>query len=48
MVASTQTAMVLAELAADASQMTPDTLLSQTELNCSGFCPEVPIVVQVY
>lgn len=41
LVASTQTAVVLAELAADSSQ------LSVPDFDCSGFCPEQPINIQV-
>ncbi|CAG2200533.1 RAB7A [Mytilus edulis] len=40
LVASTQTAVVLAELAADSSQ------LSVPDFDCSGFCPEQPINIQ--
>ncbi|XP_052103256.1 uncharacterized protein LOC127736710 [Mytilus californianus] len=40
LVASTQTAVILAELAADSSQ------LSVPDFDCSGFCPEQPINIQ--
>lgn len=43
MVASTQTAVLLAELAADSTL----TQTSSPDLDCSGFCPEQPLSVQV-
>lgn len=48
MVASTQTAVLLAELAADSTQTSTDlTQTSSPGIDCSGFCPEQPLSVQV-